>query len=117
LVAVVSKERLVHAIPQNVDWNAVYAIGALGLAICGMLAGIAWRMSHRFTRLDDGVRQVSRGQRRAWRKIREHGERLQALELRQPEPRPPVVQGPWTSGYVQGDFNPLGCDRAPPSGA
>ena len=30
---------------KTIDWNAVYAIGALGGMLAGMIWGLAWKMS------------------------------------------------------------------------
>jgi hypothetical protein len=80
-----------HAVTQ-VDWNAVYAIGALGV----MLGGIAWRMSRRFSRLEGKVDLVARGQRHLRRLFGLHDRRLRALE--QGPSAPPSLPGPFAAG-------------------
>ena len=80
-----------------IQWEAVYAIGDLAF----MLAGVAWRMSKRFTRIEGKVALVGRSQRRLRRKVGNlfclHGARLDSLEDRlpagNPDPHRPAAFG------------------------
>ena len=48
---------------KTIDWNAVYAIGALGGMLAGMIWGLAWKISGHFARIDGKLDRVGRGQR------------------------------------------------------
>ena len=86
---------------KTIDWNAVYAIGALGGMLAGMIWGLAWKMSGRFTRIDGKLDRVGRGQRALCRHVRElftlHEERIGLLEDRlpagNPDPHRPAAFG------------------------
>ncbi len=87
---------------KTIDWNAVYAIGALALTLGSMIAAVAWRMSRRFTRIDGKLDHFAWGQRSLTQNTRKlfrlHDRRLTLLEHSGPRPAP--------SGFAQSGDNP-----------
>ncbi len=99
---------------KTIDWNAVYAIGALGGMLAGMIWGLAWKMSGRFTRIDGKLDRVGRGQRALRRHVRElftlHEERIGLLEDRlpagNPDPHRPAAFGGGLESIAEGQRYP-----------
>ena len=93
-----------------IQWEAVYAIGALAF----MLAGVAWRMSKRFTRIEGKVDLVGRSQRRLRRKVGDlfclHGCASIPLEDRlpagNPDPHRPAAFGGGLDSIAEGQRYP-----------